>query len=213
MTQQKGVAPILILVIVGVVIVGGVVLSRLNSAKKTEAPATEQLFPPELTENEQSDQTDPQIDQVEWETYTSEEYGYSVDIPKGWEVTDTPSENSREITIIHPGAQAIVLITGLKDEGLQDITYMKESMQAFKEKLENDPATTKLTKFQDQVQGDIGGFIALGEEFRSGINWNFEHRGLLSTDGRILLFHGAAQSNVHQQYKGIISKIIESFKT
>ena len=112
---------------------------------------------------------------------------------------------------MHPGAQVIVLITALKDEKLKDTAYMKSSMQEFKQKIENDPSTVQLATFRDKVEGNTGGFIAIGEEKRSGVNWYFEQRGLMNTNGRILLFHGAAQSNVYKQYTGIISEIIESF--
>lgn len=150
--------------------------------------------------------------EVKWENYKSDEYGYSVSIPSGWKVNNTPSETSREISIVHPQGKALVLITALKDEGLKDTNYMKESMQAFKEKLENDPVIVRLAKFEDKVEGDTGAFIGIGEEQREGANWYFEQRGLLGTSGKVLLFHGAAKSDVYEKYKDIISKIIEGFK-
>ena len=149
---------------------------------------------------------------VEWESYTSDEYGYTIQIPKGWTLTNTPSENSREISITHPGAKALVLITGLKDDKLKDVTYMKDSIKAFKQKIEKDPSTLQLSKFIDSQEGDTGGFIAIGEEKREGLNWYFDQRGILKTDGRVLLFHGAAISDVYKEYKDIISQIIESFR-
>ena len=209
-SAQKGIAPLLILVIVGAAIAGAVVIFN----KPKNSPPAEQQVQQNQPSNQPSIQEQPvgQGQEVGWETYRSDEYGYTVEIPKGWNVSDTPSENSRETTIIHPGAQALVLITALKDEGLSDLDYMRDSMAEFKEKLENDPATLQLAKFESDIQGNVGGFIGIGEEYRSEVNWYFEQRGLLSTNGRVLLFHGAAQSNVYQEYKDIISHIIESFR-
>jgi len=150
---------------------------------------------------------------VTWETYTSEQYGYTVKIPSGWKVTDTPSETSREISIVHPQAKALVLITALKDANLKDIDYMKSSIAQFKEKLENDPSITKLGKFTDKVEGSVGMFAVRGLEKREGAEWYFEQRGILSTAGKVVLFHGAAQSTTNKAYADVISEIIESFKT
>lgn len=214
--KEKGLAKPL--VIIGVVIVGLIVFFAATGSFKFEASVgnnKNQQVTPETTETETESATgksDTSVSSnVVWETFKSDQYGYTVRIPEGWKVTDNPSENSREITVMHPGAQAIVLITALNDEGLKDTAYMKSSMQDFKEKLENDPQTLQVAKFQDKIEGNTGGFIAVGEEKRSGVNWYFEQRGLLNTSGRILLFHGAAQSNVYKQYKDIISEIIESF--
>lgn len=201
--KQAGIAPLAIIVIVGLVVGGAVFLSRGASNKPApQQPATQQ--------QPQSSQSGQQVE-AGWETYKSQQYGYTVKIPKGWKVTDTPSETSREISIVHPGAQSLVMITALKDEKLKDINYLKDSIKAFKEKLEKDPATLQLAKFEDKVEGNTGGFIAIGEEKREGVNWYFEQRGLLSTNGRVLLFHGAAQSNVYKEYKDIITEIIKSF--
>ena len=213
-SAQKGIAPLLILVIVGTAIAAAVVIFNKPFNKSKNSPPAEQQVQQNQTSNQPSAQEQPvgQGQEVGWETYRSDEYGYTVEIPKGWNVSDTPSENSRETTIIHPGAQALVLITALKDEGLSDLDYMRDSMAEFKEKLENDPATLQLAKFESDIQGNVGGFIGIGEEYRSEVNWYFEQRGLLSTNGRVLLFHGAAQSNVYQEYEDIISHIIESFR-
>ena len=196
------------MVIIGVLVVGVIIFFATTGSFKFEARYGDDKNKKESTsESGQSTATKD----IEWETYKDDQYGYTVKIPRGWTVTNSPSETSREITIMHPGAQAIVLVTSLKDEGLKDITYMKESMKAFKAKLENDPSTVQVAKFEDKVEGNTGGFIAIGEEKRSGVNWYFEQRGLMSTKGRIMLFHGAAQANVYKQYKDIISEIIESF--
>ena len=206
------------LVIIGVVIAGLIVFFAATGTFKFEARVgndKNQTAAPDSAETDTENaigksETSVSADVV-WETYKSDQYGYTVRIPQGWKVTDNPSQNSRETTIMHPGAQVIVLITALKDEKLKDTAYMKSSMQDFKEKLENDPQTIQVAKFQDKVEGNTGGFIAIGEEKRSGVNWYFEQRGLMNTNGRILLFHGAAQSNVYKQFTGIISEIIESF--
>lgn len=149
---------------------------------------------------------------LSWEDYKSKEYGYSVKIPVGWKVTDTPKEGSRETSIVHPGARALVLITALFDPNLKDLDYMKSSIKEFKEKLEKDPTILKLAKFTDKVEGSTGAFIAIGEEKREGLNWYFEQRGMMGTSGKVLLFHGAALSSSYKDYKNVISQIIESFK-
>ena len=150
--------------------------------------------------------------EVKWKTYTSDEYGYTVMVPADWKVTDTPSKTSRETSITHPQGKALVLITALKDDNLKDITYMKDSIAQFKEKLENDSATLKLDTFNEQTDGNIRAFIATGLERRGGADWVFEQRGMLSTNGRVLLFHGAAQSAVSTAYTDVVSEIIEIFK-
>ena len=86
---------------------------------------------------------------------------------------------------------------------------MKDSIAKFKEKLENDSATLKLDTFNEQTDGNIRAFIATGLERRGGADWVFEQRGMLSTNGRVLLFHGAAQSAVSTAYTDVVSEIIE----
>lgn len=199
--NQKGIAPLLLVVIAGAALAGVFVISQNLKQNTSRTPE-----PSPINQSESDNQN------IQWETYTSDEYGYSVQIPKGWIVTNTPSENSRETSITEPNSQVVVLISGLKDEKLKDTSYMKSSIKEFKQKLENDPSTIQVAKFVDSQEGDTSGFIAIGEEKRVGSNWYFEQRGLLKTDGRVLLFHGAAQSNVYKQYKDIISQIIESFR-
>lgn len=148
-----------------------------------------------------------------WENYTSDKYGYSVKIPKGWSVTDKPSETSREISIVHPQNKALVLITSLKDESLKDMNYMKDSVAQFKKEMENNPLVTKIYGFKDEYDKDSGAFIARGLEKREGQDWYFEQRGVLSTKGRVTLFHGEVLSNMDKEYIDIIAGIIESFKT
>lgn len=89
---------------------------------------------------------------------------------------------------------------------------MKNSIQDFKEKLEKNPATLRVAKFVDKIEGSMGAFIAIGEEKREGQNWYFEQMGMLGTNGKVLLFHGAALSSSYKDYKDVISQIIESFK-
>lgn len=150
--------------------------------------------------------------EIKWEDYKSEEYGYSLKLPVGWLVKDNPKENGREITVTHPQGKVIVIITALKDENLKDLDYMKESIKAFKDKLENDPTILQIANFADQVEEDTGGFIAIGEEKRLDKNWYFEQRGLLGTSGKVLLFHGATLSPLYNDYKDVITKIIVGFK-
>lgn len=151
------------------------------------------------------------VQELSWESYKSDEYGYLLTKPVGWSVKDTPMENGREITIAHPQGKVVVIITALKDENLRDLDYMRNSIAAFKEKMEND-STMKVAKFVDQVEGDTGGFIAVGEEKKMDKNWYFEQRGLLGTSGKVLLFHGATLSSLYNDYKDAITRIIEGFK-
>lgn len=150
--------------------------------------------------------------QIQWETYRNDQIGYIVEIPKDWKVTNNPSETSREISIVHPQGKALVLITALKDEGLKDINYLKNSVAAFKTKLENDPTITELGQFKDQYDKDTGVFITRGFEKREGKDWYFEQRGVLSTKGKVVLMHGAVLGNLNKEYLNIIADLMDSFK-
>lgn len=150
--------------------------------------------------------------EIQWETYRNDQIGYIVEIPKGWKVTNTPSESSREISIVHPQGKALVLITALRDEGLKDINYLKNSVAQFKAKMENDPTITKLADFKDQYDKDTGTFIARGLEKREDRDWYFEQRGVLSTKGKVVLMHGAVLGTLNKEYVNVIADIMDSFR-
>lgn len=69
----------------------------------------------------------------------------------------------------------------------------------------------KVAQFKDTSEGEVGGFIANGEQTIDNEKFLFENRGLLATNGRILIFHGAVKESESSKNGDTISKIITSF--
>ncbi|MBI2617239.1 hypothetical protein HYW55_03845 [Candidatus Gottesmanbacteria bacterium] len=195
--SQQGIALLPILIVAGIILVGILTIPKvLQKTSNTAEPASEQVSVP------------PESDT--WETYQSSQYGYSVKHPKGWIVDDSQFATKQEISIYEPSKNAGVQINAYQDNSVNSAASMKDSMQAFKEKMSSEP-NLKVAKFTDNVEGNIGGFIATGEQIINGETYIFENRGLLATNGRILIFHGNIKVDKKQEYTDTISKIMESF--
>jgi hypothetical protein len=87
---------------------------------------------------------------------------------------------------------------------------MKSFMAQFKQRIVEEPGMT-LEQFNDSVEGDTGGYIASGEQDVDGKVFLFESRGLLSTRGRVLIFHRAVAKDAFDELDESLSKIIKSF--
>lgn len=203
--NQKGLAPLIFVIIAGVVIAGVIALSKGDLKKQ---PGNQNAQQTESSTNSNNNQDKG----VKWQTYTSDEYGYTFKIPSGWKVIDIPKETSREIIITHPQTKAMVSITALKDERIKDVNFMKDSIAKFIDKLKNDPVIVRIiSEPNQQVTGNKGTFIVKGEEKKEGKNWYFEQRGVLSTDGKVLLFYGKSLTSEGDVYTNIVTEIIDSY--
>ena len=79
-----------------------------------------------------------------------------------------------------------------------------------KEKMKTDE-NLRVTAFKDSLEGQVGGYIAQGYQKFDTEEWRFENRGLLATNDRVLIMHGAVKpSSPTTQWK-ILYEIMESF--
>lgn len=146
-----------------------------------------------------------------WQGYTSSKYGYSVSYPIDWELLDGNTETSRRMLIKDNANLGYVDIQSFFDKTLGEPGKLQEALNAMEVKFRSD-ADLKVTQFKSSVDGKIGGYITTGEQILRGELYNYENRGLLANNGKILLFHGAYKKTAPKDYLQKIEKIITSFK-
>lgn len=145
-----------------------------------------------------------------WETFKSEQYGYSIQHPKGWTVVDKSTETTRQTYVYEPSNRAYVKIDAYADEDVDSAEAMRSLAQSLKERIASEPGMV-IKQFKDTVEGEVGGHIAVGEQTIDGELYIFENRGLYSTNGRVLLFHRAVKKEAFSELDETLTKIIKSF--
>lgn len=146
-----------------------------------------------------------------WVTYHQAEYGYSIRHPQGWSVDDSTFPDDQEILVTDSNKNGVVKINSFQDKTVNSQESVMGSIAAFKEKLSTDP-NIKLTSFKSDFNDPVGGFVAQGEQIINGEKFNFVNKGLIATNNRILIFHGAIKATVAEQYGNTVLRIIDSFK-
>ncbi|MBU1000453.1 hypothetical protein KKE78_03615 [Patescibacteria group bacterium] len=181
--------------------------SNANSKEYTQNSSANQTSPkPTLSPQVATDIKD------NWKTYSSGQYGYEVSYPADWELFDGNTETSRKTLIKQNTDLGYVDIQAFIDEGLSEKGKIQEAINAVEQKLKNDQ-NMKVNEFKSSIEGEIGGYIAQGEQTIDGDQYNFENRGLLGTNGKILLFHGVYKKIAPEDYLQKIRKIMTSFQT
>lgn len=128
-----------------------------------------------------------------WQKYTSGEFGYSVAYPGDWNVTENNNQGSRDLLIVAPESLAFVRIAAFQDSSLVSIPAIETSMAEYKASFENKP-NEDLKEFQTQLQDTTGGFGASGFMSVNGVTYQFLERGILATNGRVLIMRGAVDT-------------------
>ncbi len=145
-----------------------------------------------------------------WGTYKSDKYGYSIQHPKGWTVEDKSTENTRQFYVYEPSKRAFVKIDAYVDDRVNSTEAMKSVIAAFKERMAAEEGMT-VKQFKDSVEGETGGWIAVGEQTFGKKIFVFESKGLVSTKGRTLIFHRSADKDAVSELDEVLDKIIKSF--
>lgn len=148
-----------------------------------------------------------------WVKYTSGEFGYSLIHPDGWNLQENSGPTSRDLLILAPGGKAFVRIAAFKDESLTTPAALEASIAEYKASFANKPQEL-LKEFQGKVEGNLGGFGATGAMEIAGVAYQFLERGLLSTNGRVLIMRGAvdAKSVDVETLSQDVRKIMDSFE-
>lgn len=162
-----------------------------------------------LTTSESADRENKNVN-AGWETYKNDKYGYSIQHPKGWTVTDKSSGNTRQTYVYEPTKKAYVKIDAYADKKVDSALAMKSLAQVLKKRITAEPGMI-LKKFNDSVEGEVGGHIAIGEQTINDELFLFENRGLYSTNGRVLLFHRTVKKDAFSELDETLTKIIKSF--
>lgn len=195
--NQRGLAPVIIIVIVGLIL-GGVALSKgafKSDSKKPSNPVSSQA---------------PQVDS-KLESYKNDQYGYSLQYPKGWIVKDQSGADKREVLVMHPVNLANVLIAGTKDESLKDKSSLEKAMNARKE-FHQSESGFKMGGFKSSVEDKKGGWIMTGEKTIDGKQWAVMERGLVDIYGKVLIEQSGYSLEDGRDYKDVVTQILDSFK-
>lgn len=148
--------------------------------------------------------------ELEWETYKSD-YGFSVQYPKNWVVTDNSDDAKREVKIAHPQNFANVVIAGRKDSTLKNKETMQTAIDNRKAFLESE-ANISITKYDDQVEENKGGWMINAVKTNDSDTWQLHERGLLDIYGKVLLMQAGYSQIYGKQYQAALVKIMDSFK-
>lgn len=152
-----------------------------------------------------------------WLKYNSGEFGYTIAYPDNWNLLEQSSGGSRNVVIAAPQNKAIVRVAAFIDQSLSTPEAVEASMAEYKASFEAKPDEL-LKQFQSKMQGDIGGFEASGFVLINGIQYQFLERGLLATNGRVLILRGAVNTKLEAQedvdaHGAIVKQILNSFGT
>lgn len=226
-SAQRGVIPLIVIFIALVVIGGGVVGVSSGLLKLTAAPSNPgspigpfdrvpvKNTPTSTPQQNPKPSLTPQIAQKnegKLQTYSSQKYGYSVTYPADWELFDGNTDTSRQIQIRDKANLGYVDIQSFFDKSLSEPGNIQKAMDELEKKFRSD-SRLKVDKFKSQVQGNVGGYIGQGSETVDGQGYYFQNRGLLGTNGKIMLFFGNYKKGAPADYLQKIEKIITSFKT
>lgn len=148
---------------------------------------------------------------LEWETFESEQYGYSLKYPKGWVAKDQSGEDKREVLVMAPGNLANVLIVGTIDDSLKDKSGMEKAMVARKE-FKQAESGFKMGNFDSQIEDKKGGWMMVGEKTIDGKQWFVMERGLLDIYGKVLIEQSGYLLDGGRDYKDVVIQILDSFK-
>ncbi len=181
-----------------VVVVGLVLISALT------------LLPRFLLPSPSSNTKSSPPDTSGWQTYQSDKYGFTLNHPQGWVVNDSKFSSSQEILVSAPKSAAIVKINAYFDKSINSEQTVREAMAKIKFQMDADPNIT-VANYQSDYKNDIGGHIISGSQIINNQNYQFENQGLVSPNGRLLLFHGVAKTETANQYLKDITQIIKSF--
>jgi hypothetical protein len=203
-SAQKGLAPLVIIAIVGVIIAGVIIVFKGNSTSKKTTPSVQQQT------KQESSSSGSMSDALEWETFKNSEMGYSIKHPKGWVAKDESGKTNRKLTVSHPKNFANVLIVAHKDDSLKETGGMAKAIKGRKEFLESDKEL-KIADFKDTVEEKKGGWLMVGEKTIDGKKWQLEERGLLDIYGKVLLMQSGYSDDYGKQYKDTVRQIMDSF--
>lgn len=147
---------------------------------------------------------------ISWESYKNDQYGYSLQYPKGWVVKDQSGDDKREVLVMHQSNLANVLIVGRKDDSLKDKSSMESAIRARKE-FKQSESGLKISDFKSQVEDKKGGWILVGEKTIDGKQWAVMERGLVDIYGKVLLEQSGYSLKDGQDYKDVVTQILDSF--
>jgi len=128
-----------------------------------------------------------------WVKYTSGELGYEVAYPNGWNLQEGNNEGSRDVLILDPGGMAFVRIAAFNDSSLNSVGAIEASLADYKASYADRP-NEELKEFKTEINGNIGGFGASGFMLVNDVSYQFLERGLLATNGRVLIVRGAVNN-------------------
>ena len=153
-----------------------------------------------------------------WQKYSSGEFGYTVAYPDTWNLSEKNSDGSRDLLIVIPGNKAFVRITGYKDFSLSSKESVEASIEEYKASF-NDKPNEQLEKFQSKMEGKIGAFEAAGLMLANDVQYRFLERGLLATNGRVLIMRGSVSNaegaitqKEFEELSATVRKIMDSFR-
>lgn len=198
--SQKGAVPPLAIAIVAVVLIGGVFLI---SQRSSQTPTSNQK---QETSNQQSST------EIQWETYTDKQYGYSLKHPSGWMVENLESGGTRLIRVRSADKTAFVLIEGISGPALEDEKAMQQVVDYLEKQLKS-KSEYKVTASSKVTEGGLSGYIAEGENVGGDITTLFEERFMVAKSGKGLRMHTEYSIDSKEVNKSITNEIMTSFKT
>lgn len=149
--------------------------------------------------------------QLVWEDYKSDQYGYSLKYPKGWIVKDQSGSDKREVLIVHPMNLVNAMIAARKDESLKDKASLENAITARKE-FHLSGSGFKMGNFDSQVENKKGGWTMVGEKTIDGKQWAVMERGLIDIYGKVLLEQSGYLLDGGKDYKEAVIKVLDSFE-
>lgn len=145
-----------------------------------------------------------------WKTFSNEQYGYTLKYPSNWQAKDNSAQNTREIVITANDKSALIKINAYHDPAMTTKEKVIQAIAAMKNRMQSEK-NLRVTVFKDSIENEIGGYISQGYQKFGDEEWKFENRGLLATNDRILIMHGAVKPPFPAAQWKIVYEIMKSF--
>ncbi|MBI2448361.1 hypothetical protein HYV44_02255 [Candidatus Microgenomates bacterium] len=151
-------------------------------------------------------------DRTVWQSYTSEQLGFSVLIPDSWKIEEENPPSGPDIMIIDKNSLAFIRVRGMTDLAINSMEMIDSSISRYKNKLAQQDGHSVADFSTENISETVKEFTLSGEFPVNDVIYRYEERGQIATDGRVIIMRATDTPEDFTQSIIAMRKITDSFK-